>query len=80
VSAQDAGQPQPLPGRTVQVPVVVELTGEAERQWAALRRLEAAGDGTPAARVTVDDVQAFAVATLEGSVLGQFATIRLKQR
>ena len=62
--------------RTVQIPIVVSFTDEQEREWAA-------DNGLPfpvRAKDVVDNVQSYALLSLQGSTLGQFASITIKGR
>lgn len=62
--------------RTVQVPLVVTLTDEMEREWATDNRLSL----PPRAKDTVDSVQSYLLSLAQGSGLGRFADIRIKGR
>lgn len=62
--------------RTIQIPLVVCLSDEQEREWAA-------DNGLPfpvRAKDVVDDVQSYVLTHVQGSVLGEFASITIKGR
>ena len=62
--------------RTVQIPLVVTLTDEQEREWAADNELPQ----PPRAKDTVDSVQGYVLSQVQGSALGRFADVSVKGR
>jgi hypothetical protein len=62
--------------RTVQIPIVVQMTDEMERKWAADNELPL----PPRAKDTVDSVQGYVLSQVQGSALGRFADVSLKGR
>lgn len=62
--------------RTVQVPIVVCLSDQQEREWAADNELPL----PPRAKDTVDSVQSYVLSQVQGSALGRFADVSIKGR
>lgn len=65
--------------RTIQIPLIVSMTDEMEREWAADNGLPHEG-GPLRAKHTVDDVQSYVLSLAQGSTLGRFADISIKGR
>lgn len=62
--------------RTIQIPLVVHLSDEQEREWAADNELPL----PPRAKDTVASVQEYVLSQVQGSALGRFANVSIKGR
>lgn len=62
--------------RTIQIPLVVHLSDEMEREWAAESELPF----PIRAKDIADSVQGYVLSQVQGSALGRFADVSIKGR